>query len=454
MKNKKISLFALAMCFAAGAICAAAPVAKKEFSDPREQFGALGVEEKYFAQLADGKRISKEERETLLRIMFRLRIFPPLDLESWALDSGLLQTAARNPKDYRGQIFRLRGRVLEVRPHKPHADAAERYELPEFHLCQLKLDEFDQPVVVFTENVPSQWRLGAKPDADGGALGVFLKLVKGDAPIFVAPRLAWYPNDLLGRLGMDVGLLDTVVNQEKLVEKDRHAFYSMLAAVGRAKPGQLLKQAEENLPKIPATWRWTDEAGQDCYSVVPLFNDAVKNPKSQQGRLVALRGTTRLVEKVLVEPEIAAQYGFDHYYQLMLFTEDSQGNPLTFCLRELPKGMPFGNIPQYAESVYVAGFFFKTWSYDIRKPSDEPLSPGESKVRRQLSPLLIGSSLVWRPPPPPASQTQLNVIIGGLFIAAMIVIWIVAWRSMRRERHWVDKAIGGPPTDFTPPNEK
>ncbi|MCG2684254.1 MAG: hypothetical protein L6306_11655 [Planctomycetales bacterium] len=450
----------LAMFFAVCAVCVASPAGAEEFADPREQFRALGVEDAYFDRLADGGPMTRHERETLLRVLFRLRIFPPVDLDRWAMDADLLETAIQQPKDYRGLIFRLRGRVTDVRPFNPPPEAAERYELKKYYRCRLKLDALEQSVVVYTETVPKQWQRGAKPNASCGALGVFLKLTKpagatagssssaGTTPLFVAPRLAWYPNNLLGRLGMDAGLFDTVENQEPLTKKDHAAFYEMLAAVGRTKPGRLLRQAEANLPEIPAKWRWTNREGQELYSVVPLFNE----PKNQLGRLVALRGTARLVEEVFVdEPDIAAQYGVDHYYQLMLFTDDSQGNPLTFCVRELPEGMPHGNIPRYGESVLVAGFFFKTWSYPIRRQSDEGLSPGEPKTRLQLSPLLIGRSLVWRPPPKPADQTRANVIVGGLFIAAMIVVWIVAWRSMRRERRWVDRAIGGPPKDFSPP---
>lgn len=437
------------MFFAICAVCVASSAGAKEFTDPREQFRALGVEDAYFDRLADGGPITHNERETLLRLLFRLRIFPPVDLDHWAMDADLLETAIQQPKDYRGLIFRLRGRVADVKPFTPPSDAAERYELKKYYRCWLKLDALDKSVVVYTETVPKRWQEGAKPNASAGALGVFLKLTASGTPIFVAPRMAWYPNNLLGRLGMDAGLLDTVENQEPLTKKDRAAFYEMLAAVGRAKPGQLLRQAKANLPKVSAKWRWKNTEGQELYSVVPLFN----KPKSQLGRLVALRGTARLVEEVHVEQEMVALYGVDHYYQLMLFTGDSQGNPLTFCVRELPEGMPYGNIPNYAENVLVAGFFFKTWSYPVRRQSDEALSPGESKTRLQLSPLLIGRSLVWRPPSKPANQTRTNVIVGVLFVAVMIVIWVVAWRSMRRERRWVDQAMGAPPKDFSPPEE-
>lgn len=429
---------------------AARQCSAQEPADSREVFRALGVEDEYFDRLADGLPIGREERDSLFRVMHRLRKFPTEKQKRWAMDSKLLETALVRPKDYRGQIFSLRGRILDVKPLTVPKEDAERYEMKVYYCCMLKLDSLRQPIVVFTENVPRQWKNGAKPNTEGGALGVFMKNANlfseappGETnlmPVFAAARIAWYPNNLLGRLGMDVGLLDTVENQEPLTKEESPAFYEMLAAVGRAQPGQLADQAKANLPKMPQKFRWTDSFGQDQYSIVPLFNDA----QNQTGRLVMLRGTTRLVEKVHVEPEIAAEYGFDHYFNVMLVTADSQGNPLTFCVLELPEGMPQGSKTRYAEDIQIAGFFFKTWSYDVQVRSDKT---DKTITRKQLSPLLIGRSLVWRPESP-RSQTGMNTIVAVVFIAAMFAIWFVAWRSSRNSRRWVDQALDKQP-DFT-----
>jgi hypothetical protein len=313
------------------------------------------------------------------------------------------------------------------------------------------LDSSSQMVDICTESVPVAWRKGAKPDAPGGAFGVFLKSAKEkDQPAtltFVAPRLAWYPDDLLsGVLGMDFGLLDDLQNAKQFTaqqreELDREAFYQMLAAVGRAKPGQLLRQADAALSKIPEGWQWTNREGRLQYSVVPLFNDSA----TQVGRLVALAGTARLIEKIHVDnPQTVARFGFDHYYQVSLFTDDSQGNPVTFCVRELPKDMPYGNQPHYGEAVRIAGFFFKTWSYPVQRMADPTLTPNP-KPNDQLSPLLVGRSLVWFPPAKPADTTVSTAIITGLVIVVMSIVWGVAWRSRRRERQWVEHAIGATP---------
>ena len=180
----------------------------------------LGVGDGYFNRLSNGGPIEGDEKESLLRILFRLRMFPALDVDRWALDPERLAEAIERPDEFRGSIFRLRGRVIEVEPCKPPAEAAGRYELTKYFRCRLQLDSPGETAEVYAENVPAAWQKGAEPDAPGGAFGVFLKLGRRSAGrttlIFAARRLAWYPDDLLGRLGMDVGLLDDVKDQEPL----------------------------------------------------------------------------------------------------------------------------------------------------------------------------------------------------------------------------------------------
>ena len=181
--------------------------------------------------------------------------------------------------------------------------------------------------------------------------------------------------------------------------------------------------------------------------MVPLFNE----PATQPGRLVDLFGTARLIEEVHLDPrldaDIIARFGFDHYYQVSLFTDDSQGNPLTFCIRELPKGMPFGNLPQYGETVRIAGFFFKTWSYGVPKMTDPALDPGNPKTHQQLSPLLIGRSLTWYPVPQPADNMRANVVIAGLFSCSSSILWLVAWQNRRYEKKWLAQMEKRPKLD-------
>jgi hypothetical protein len=449
-------------------LAVAASAADEKPDNPREMFRSLGVDDGYFGRLVDGKPFDASENESLLRILFHLRTFPQVDIERWALNPDALAEAIQEPELARGSIYRLRGRVVDVQPINSPDEAAQRYEMPRYFRCRLQLSSSAETVDVYTEQVPAAWQKGAEPNVSGGAFGVFLKLAEntGDVAqppsavqdrtgqpgaavpqssksppvprlLFAARRLAWYPDDLMGRLGMDVGLLDCpearrVFNRRN--PEDREAFYQLLAAVGRAAPGELLQQAEADLPQTPPEWLTTDRQGLEQYSVVPLFND----PASQIGRLVELFGTAWRVKEIhldrTLDADIIARFGFDHYYEVYLFTDESQNNPLTFCVRQLPEGMPYGNLPHYGETVRVAGFFFKTWSYGVLKLTDPALQPGDPKTLQQLSPLLIGNSLVWYPAPQAADNMLTGWMVGGVCVLLMLVIWLMAWHDRRHER--------------------
>ena len=215
-------------------------------------------------------------------------------------------------------------------------------------------------------------------------------------------------------------LLDTLRDRQKIGPQQRECFYQMLAATGRAKPGQLLRRARQELKK----------EGKTSFSVVPLFND----PADQRGRLVALSGTARRVVKVRVQdPDIVERFGIKYYYEIYLYTPDSQDNPVVFCVRELPEGMPSGSDPRYSEQVEVAGFFLQTWSYRPELANEPDGNPNA----RQLAPLLIGREPRWSRPSQAAGTSPLyGLIAGGLFIAVLAAIWLAVWRSAKKDRRF------------------
>ena len=452
----RVGLPAVVLTFILGGLARA----EDKPTNPRAVFRMLGVGNQYFDRLTDGQPIEGDETESLLRILFRLRTFPPVDMDRWTQDVEELAKAVQQPNEFRGSIYLLRGRVIEVeRLHAP-TDAAQRYELFTYFRCLMQLDAPRRTAVIYTEHVPKAWMKGAKPNARGGAQGVFLKLGKPDdgrpAPVFAAQRLAWYKDDPLGNLGMDVGLLDKVQDRRPLSAEETNAFYQMLAAVGRASPGELILEAEAALPKLPRTWRRVDSDGELCYSVVPLFN----NPKASRGRLVELFGTARRVEEIYVnDPDIVARYGIDHYYQISLFTDDSYNLdpervkqkkqfpagtpcPLTFCVRELPEGMPYGNLPRYGESIRIAGFFLKDWSYDVPKVYDSSLKPDDQLPGIQYSPLLIGRGLIWYPAPKSTESGWATLVIGVVLVGFVVIVWAAAWQNRRQAKQWEQQAVG------------
>jgi len=211
---------------------------------------------------------------------------------------------------------------------------------------------------------------------------------------------------------MDVGLLDDIENRRGLVAGDRECFYQMLAAVGRG--------ADPNL---------SDGADDKYRDVVPLFNE----PDDAQGRLYELEGTARRAMRIaVVDEDVRERLGFDHYYEVDVFPDDAQGNPVVFCMRELPARMPQG--PEIEERVRAAGFFMKVWRYRRFRPSDTAEQGEGGEPVLQLAPLLIGREPVWIPAPGLARNNYAAAVLGAMFLVVLGGIWLVVWRSSRTER--------------------
>jgi len=401
----------------------------------------LGIDESHFTRLSDGVPWRESEDEILRTMLFRLRDFRLEEMEAWAHDQFPPPAELADPGAVRGEVFRLRGRALSVEEIRLSEQLSQRYNFDSYFRCRLRLED-GRTTIIFARAVASQWRRDAPIDERAGALAFFLKLQGGDGdqsePVFVARRIAWYADTPLGKLGMDVGLLDDLRPAElpdgreaarrlrdmRLTSRNRECFYQMLAAAGRAEPGQLLGEAEEPLR----------ESGKESYSVEPLFND----PGSQHGRLVVLSGTAREIVMIRVADEdIQARFGIDHYYQISIFTDDSQGNPLVFCVRELPEGMPTGKGPGFGEYVTAAGFFFNSWAYRSQGAA-EGSGPGS---QWQLAPLLIGRDVIWQKHQPQSGSSMAGAIAATLFALVLAVIWFLLWRNSRRDKRFHDKTL-------------
>jgi hypothetical protein len=150
------------------------------------------------------------------------------------------------------------------------------------------------------------------------------------------------------------------------------------------------------------------------------------------------------------DPDIVARFGIDHYYNLFVFTDDSQGNPLVFCVRELPQGMPTGDGERFGEYVRVAGFFLKTWAYRVERPAETTVPAGSPAAHFQLAPLLIGEQPVWYRSEKSAGSAIAGAIAGGLFVLALLGIWFAAWRYGRGDREFRRRTIAGALTLDTP----
>jgi len=430
------------------ALWAAVLLAGTEFSRPRELLELFGIDQSHFEQLTDGVPWQPSENEILLKIMFRMRDFRLEEIEGWARDDFPWGKKIEDLNALRGEVFRFRGRVVSVEALRPIVEVRERFEIDEYYRCKFLLEDGGRSAVVFAQAVPSKWKRGVPIDHRAGAIGFFLKLGRNETgepePVFVARRVAWYPDTRLGNLGMDIGLFDDLrpdgqeeggpgdpragprprLRDMRLTARNRECFYQMLAAAGRAEPGELIREAQQELRR----------SGAESCSVVPLFNE----PTRQHGRLVVLSGTAR--EAVLIQvpdQDVQARFGITHYYQVCLFTDDSQGNPLVFCLRELPDGMPTGRGPQFSEYVTAAGFFFNTWAYHSQRPPEN----GQSASQWQLAPLMIGRDLVWHPRQPTSRNPVAGAIAAAVFVLVLLGIWLVLWRHSRGDKRFYEHTV-------------
>jgi hypothetical protein len=427
--------------------------APASFQSARQLWEFLGVGSSDFGDLADGQDWQEHEERLLQRVLYHLRMhFDWWDLERLARRGVSLEEVRRNLDLFRGEIIWLRGRAVAVDKVDLPASLADRLGFGHYFRVRLEVEGDPSsahaeaatrgsapvrfPVQVFSLEVPRAWQAQEKLDESAGAYVIMLKGgPEAGVWLFAASkRMAWFPNTPLGQLGMDVGLLDLLdqpltpelirhlaapagVARYRLGPHNRECFYQMLAAVGRAAPGRLRQQAEAELRA----------QGQERTSVVPLFNE----PASQRGRLVLLSGTARDVLRVDVpDRDVRERFGIDHYYQVHLFTEDSQGNPLIICVRQLPPGMPVGSGPQYAEYVTVAGFFFNTWAYRRQPEESDP----SGKPVWQLAPLVIARELTWHPREEPSAGLWVSVLAGVVFLVVLAAIWwgmIGSFRSRR-----------------------
>jgi hypothetical protein len=432
------------------------------------------------ATFDDGGPLTDEQRTSALELLRRLRSFSTSDLAAWVHDDLTPRDVLQRPADYRGQLVRLTGRVTKVAPHSPPAVDAQRLEMPQYFECDLTLDHNAGTATILATRVPKAWLGAENLDEPMSANALFLKKVgAGDAPpsIWLAAEIAWHPGQasgrdaetfgpdvselfgdtpdrllgksILGHLGMDVGQLDLVDPRGRIRPEEREAFYQMLAAVGKIDPHILAQLAKTNLSGARDYWKRRLENETDPsrralaqealhrakngrYSTAALFND----PQSQMGQLVVVDGAARRVVRVEVGAgsaddagqDIVGRFGFDHYYEMEVFTDDSQNYPLVFVVHELPDGFPTGesiHVP-----VRVAGFFFKDWLYHTRGGAGDETTAVSDPA--QYAPLLLGSAPLIIKETAPSNLGRW--IGGGLFLLALGAICVTAAWLARGDR--------------------
>ncbi len=471
----------------------------------RELLSILQIDESLLRKTLQGIEFGEEDIEVLLEMLFRL---PQVDIERLeTLVQPLPDWDKLNEETprYLGGVYRLRGIVSKFEDLTPHGIGAapsnpdetldgslkrlaERRTIPQVYRTQILVPGLKAPLEIYSNRVPRAWlkkkATGEKLAAwQGGQLveawGLLLKqgsAASGPAYYFAAPRIRWYKDTPLGKLGFDYELFDDVQQKRTLLINENEVFYEFLAIANRTPP-EVYDLAKPLKNEIVELWR---------------------KPEDQVGNLLSFRGVTRHVTRIAVEdPELAQRLGFDHYYYLELFVplstptvvqipivvKDEDGSelnvaaladpadpryvqlaktcavtmalalrfdlvhfdsmPLVFYFHELPPGETVQTLKN--KSVQVRGFFLKSWRYQ----SNVPLT---NKQHASLfGPLLMG----YQPEVYEGdSRLGANIpgililtVIGGTVLVGIIYLWLNRRDHEQRPTTLPDK-IGFDPQNF------
>ena len=458
--------------------------------NPREIFNEYEIDEQRLAKLSDGELLtdSETEFELLFRILFRLRGISAFSMEHWSNKARDLNILLQQTDRFRGEVFRIDGRVVMIERLKLTSQIQQRFELDRLYRCHLYVGDPELPAELYTTQIPKSLVVGDPLDERISFHGLFLKRGAGSvgvAPlVFAANRLAWHAETLLGDLGTDCGLLDDIQNDRPLQPGEHECFYQVLSAVQKSGTTELARHAHNNV--VSHMREWNDEQQEIIQKLgkltsgrsdapsderateiaelkdrqgilkarlehsrdhaVHAFYPLMENPKEIIGQLRMFHGTARRIVRVrITDPDIVRRFGMTHYYQIDMLvnlehkivlvkstgTADSDEMEVEKATWTHPATFCALSLPEgmptgdrVQEPIRMAGFFFKNWVYETSETED-----GYAKQRK--APMLIGREPIWEHQPQPGVSAYAGAIAGGLFVLALTGIWFGVWRLGR-----------------------
>jgi hypothetical protein len=286
---------------------AAEGVSEDERLTPAEFFRLKDVQ-RYLDMFADGAPVGATEEEPLTMLLEALRGGDVRFIERWAKQGGEFdwRDLPTRSAGLRGQFFTLRGHVTRVTDQRLDREAARRLGFKQFHRCQCEVGDGHRPIVVYALDVPGAWPRTGSLREPVVFQGVYLKLSPVEngaiaAPTFAAVRLAWHPDNLAGRLGLDFGLLESVVHGDWQSRDDRDAFYQLLAGVGRTPAVELDAAAQRAWERIaePSDSSAAKPESGPRFSIPKIFQHA-REVEDLRREMRDLKQLGALAERVLL----------------------------------------------------------------------------------------------------------------------------------------------------------
>jgi hypothetical protein len=464
-------------------------IAAEQTDDSFQDVLALaGLGPEILATLSTDADYDNDDWQSLAQIVYRLRQFSPAQLQRLA---SATDAVPRNEiaDEHLGQLLTITATVVSVEPVVPPENLAAETVLPNLYRCRFQLANGTAEGIVLVPRIPNGWEKRLFFEEPVRFLGVALGSVPdGDdqVSLLLTNHLAWYPRSdvssgrlLLAQQGMDVALLDEVKQRQPFVKpgvsREGEAFYQSLAALAAVDHQELADLTESNIAAVAEQWlarkpafqqhraklrqelaaAWDsakrealqqeletanrdlalteaveEQAQLQLSSVAPLY----LLPEEQVGELVRIKGVARRAVRIAIPggetaAESLGKTSLDAYYEMEVFTADSQNLPVVCCVSRLPAEFPVGD--KIREPVQVDGVFFKSWRYRTRK---NLAAPGETgRQQRMYTPVVVGGAPIWLPT---AARRQ-NVwgLWGGIaFLAALLVFWFVMFRLAERDR--------------------
>lgn len=361
----------------------------------REVLAIVGIEPAALTAI-DPQQPSETDWSVIAQVIARLEQHTR-DLTAWTI-SGEKFTSQQV-----GELFDLRGTIKQVDLLKP----TDTIGLEQLYRCRFRSTP-GRDFLVLVAQVPRRWELGTPLNEPASLRGVLLR--NEDVPVLLTTHLSWFPDSglnsgklLLGKFGMDAALWDDVVQRTVFVspEKGREAqaFYAVLAAIAKvpfAKLAELTDEAIRSSVEQRPVARTKQEkqiaaaiaeqAALGLSSVAPLFLE----PAESAGQLVRIEGTARRAVRIVADEQNVDQ-AIREYYEVEVFTADSQNLPIVCCVARLPQGFPVGDAIR--AGVRLEGVFFKLWRYRSRKTAE---TAGETAVpEHSYTPVVLAGSVTW-----------------------------------------------------------
>ncbi len=425
----------------------------------------VNIDESLLRQAFQGIEFVEQDLELLLEMLFRMPQFDIEKIEALVQPLPAWEKLNDETPRYLGGVYRLKGIVKKFQDLTPPEYTDSPPKLDETldgslkrlasrktiqHIYRTDILVGGKILQVYSNRVPHAWLKKKAPGEKllawqgGQEVEVWGYLLKQGAPdadpayYFAAPRVRWYPNTFLGKLGFDYELFDDVRQKQTLLKGENEVFYEFLATAKRT-PAEIYDLAKPQEHDIVELW---------------------KSPEQQVGDLMSFRGQVHHVARIAVEdPALAKRLGFDYYYNMQMFVplkvptivkipvqpKDDEGNkedadnapqefdkihfdsmPLVFYFHEMPAGETVQTLEN--KQVIVRGFFLKSWRYQSNVPS------ANKKHALLLGPLLMGNNLELEASSPLPGVNVPGVLILGMIAASVFAGIVYLWLNRRDHR--------------------